>query len=273
MEQLIEHPAVQAGLVPLVSALLLAVVLMRTRFAWLAIAAGYASMVAMSTGFVFTPLSASRKVLLLMLLAPVAGLGCDLLARRARAANPILMGASAALSVWVFLTVLAQREAGEAIAVGAGIAVFVALLVGLVLRLRDDGPAAGAAGLGLGLASGIGAILSASTGYFMSGVAVAAASGALLLVQFVRARAIPAGLTGALPIGLGAALFSAASLMLAQLPWYALPLMLLPAAIPALPVGAGWPPRARIALVSLLAVAAAAAPVLAAWLATRGASA
>jgi hypothetical protein len=41
MLELADHPAVQGGVAPLVVALVVALALARTRFAWLAIVAGY----------------------------------------------------------------------------------------------------------------------------------------------------------------------------------------------------------------------------------------
>lgn len=270
MPELLNHPAVQAGLAPLVVSLVVAILLMRTRFAWVAILAGYATMVAMTTGFSFSPLSASRKLLLLVLLAPVAGLILDLAWPSSKRVAELATGAVALLAPWVFVSVLAQRDAGAAIAIGTGLAAFVAALVWLMLQLRHDGPATGAAGLGLGLATGIGALLSASSGYFLSGVAVAAASGSLLLLQLVAGRNFRAGYTGAMSIGVACALFAAATLLLAQLPWYALPLLLLvPAMVLLFPAG-GMSARLRVVIVSLVALAAAVAPLLAAWFATRG---
>ena len=43
MSQLLEHPAVQGGVAPFVVALVVALALGRTRFAWLAIVAGWAT--------------------------------------------------------------------------------------------------------------------------------------------------------------------------------------------------------------------------------------
>ena len=76
--------------------------------------------------------------------------------------------------------------------------------------------------------------------------------------------------TGALTIGLAAALFASASLMLAQLPWYALPLMgLVPFALLLSPGGRG-PVWRRAVILGVLALLGAAAPLLAAWSATAG---
>jgi hypothetical protein len=148
---------------------------------WLALAAGLLTTLALSTGVSFTPLSASRKVLLLVLLAPLAGLALDLSGLRHKALLPALAVLLGLASAWVFQSVLAQAEGSQGWLMGAGVGLFVALMVGLNLRLRDDGLAAGAATVGLGLAVAVSAVLSASIGTLMNGMAVAAAGGALLL--------------------------------------------------------------------------------------------
>jgi hypothetical protein len=263
----LEHPAVQAGIVPFVVALVVALVLRRVGLAWLAPTAGYASAVALATGIAFVPLTAGRKVLLLALLAPVAGWLVD--RADSRAVRAFACVAAGAASTWVFWTVFAQRAPLAAAGGGLGVAVFVAVLCALMLALRDDGPAAASAGLGLGLATGIGALLSASTGYFAAGVALAAGSGALLLVQFVSGAAIRPGATGALAIGVATALFAAGTLLLAELPWPALPLLLAVPAVGAVPLPARWSPRTRLVVRTVAAAGAAALPVLAAWVAAR----
>jgi hypothetical protein len=268
MQFLIEHPAVQAGVAPFLVALAVAALLSRTRFPWLALVAAYVTMVMLGPGFSFTPLSAGRKLALMLLLAPPVGIVCDLLAAKSKRLPAAVAIVAAGASAWVFQSVLEQRDPGAALATGVGVAAFVAAMCWLVLRHRDDGIATGAAGIGLGLAAGVAALLSASIGYFMAGVALAAGSAALLIVQAVRGRAIAAGYTGALTLGIGTALFAAASLVLAQLPWYALPLLLLVPAVAWLPIGRGLPPLRRAAVLTLAKLAAAAAPVTAAWLAT-----
>ena len=294
MDVLLEHPAVQAALAPFLVALLAAAILSRTRFTWLALVAGYAAMLSMTTGISFTPQSASRKVMLLVLLAPLAGIALDLVATRAsvvatrtdlagsraglldtgmRAWVLVLAIAAGAATLWVFANVLAQKEGVELARMAAGPAVFVAALVTLVLRLRDDGVAAGAAGVGMGLAAGVGALLSASSGFFMAGVSFAAGAGALLLLQVTTGRARAPGFTGALVLGLGVALFGSASGVIAQMPWYALVLLLAVPAVVSIPLGATLTLPARAALFTAMSVAAGAVVVGAAWIATRAGSA
>lgn len=273
MQELLDHPMVQAGVAPLVVALLVAGALWRTHVAWLAVVAGYATAVSLSAGIAFSPLTAGRKVTLLVLLSPLVGLALDRLAERAPRALPWLVGAICGLSTpWVFASLLGQREGMVRVTAAAALVVFVGLHTALMLRLRHDGAAGGAAGVAGGLGVGIAAVLSASIGYLTGGVGMAAAAGALLLLQFVFKQQRAPGYAGLLPIGFGLALFAAATTMLAQLPWHALPLLC------AVPLLASWRVasdsawRARLVLSTAVAVAAALPFVLAAWFAARAGS-
>lgn len=274
MDALLDNPMVQAGVAPLAVALILAAALSQVRrdgLPWLALAAALATTLALTTGISFTPLSASRKVLLVVLAVPWIGLALDLVGLRGRWLAPALAVALGLASWWVFQSVIAQSE--SAWLVGGGVALFVALMAGLVLRLRDDGAGGGAATLGLGLAVGVSAVLSASIGTLMNGLAVAAGAGALLLLQFVAARALAPGFTGTLTTAAAAALFAAGTLLLAELRWPALVLMLLVPLVAALPLARDATPRVALVLRAAATAAAALAPIAAAWFATRPAAA
>ena len=271
MSTLFDDPMVQAGVAPFAVALAVAALLALLRkpgLPWLALVAGLLTTLALTTGIGFTPLSASRKVLLLVLLAPLAGLALDLSGLRHKALAPALAVALGLASAWVFQSVLARAEGAQGWLHGLGVGAFVALMVGLTLRLRHDGQATGAATLGLGLAVAVSAVLSASIGTLMNGMALAAAGGALLLLQFLRASPLVAGWTGALTTGVAAALFAAGTFMLAELRWPALALLLLVPVVAGLPLFADRAPRLRTALLGLSAGAAALAPIAAAWFAT-----
>ena len=272
MPELIQHPAVQGGLAPFAAALVVAAILVRTRFVGLAVLAAYLVVVALTLGFGFSPLTVSRKTLALGLAAPAIGIIADMFGRGGRTFTIAIAVAAGVATLWIFLPVLQQRDTATIWATAAGLALFVSAMVALVVQLRGDGLGAGAAGLGLGLAVGIGALLSASTGYLLNGIALAAALGALLVVQFAAGRNVPVGFTGTLPIGLLAALFAAATYVLAALPWYALPLLFLIPFAALLPFGKRLPFRARAVLLCILCVAAAAPAIFAAWHAARGAT-
>lgn len=272
---LFDDPMVQAGVAPFVVALAVAGVLVKLRaqaLPWLALAAGLVTTLMLSTGISFTPLSASRKALLLVLLAPLLGLVLDLAGLRARALLPVLAVGCGLASAWVFQSVLAQAAGAQGWITGAGVALFVAGMVGLVLRLRDDGVATGGATLGLGLAVGVCAVLSASLGTLMNGISLAVAGGALLLLQLLRGTPVPAGWTGSLTTGAAAALFAAGTFMLAEARAWTLALMLLVPLVAGLPLFGGRPPRVRLALRGALAAGSALVPIGTAYLAARTAA-
>lgn len=270
MEEFLAHPAVQGGVAPLLVALAFGATFARSRYGWLAVVAGYATAVALATGIAFSPLTAARKVTLVVLLSALIGLIADRRPPTARGFVATVAIASGVVAPWVFLSVLSQREGASGYVAAVAIGVFVAALVYGVTRTRNDGLRVGAAGLGLGLAAGILGVMSASIGYLLAGVAVAAASGAMLLVQVVFSRSIPAGFTGALPIGVGVALFAVGTVMLAELRWYIVPLLLLVPAAVALPAPERAPRIVRAAALAGYAVVAAAIPILAEWFTTRG---
>lgn len=114
MTELLEHPAVQGGVAPFVVALIVAAALGRTRYAWIAIVAGYATMIALSTGFSFSPLSAVRKIVLLCLLVALVGIAADAFVGRGRPVVLALAVVAGVAAAWTFLSVLAQREAPAA---------------------------------------------------------------------------------------------------------------------------------------------------------------
>ena len=95
---------------------------------------------------------------------------------------------------------------------GSGIALFVAV----ARRRRRCGCATMACaparpGSGLGLATGVAGVLSASIGYLIAGVSIAAGAGALLLMQVLLSRKIAAGFLGTLTIAMLTALFAVGS--------------------------------------------------------------
>lgn len=250
-------------------ALVVAAVFHRTRLAWLAVAIGYLTSVVLSGDFAFEPLTAARKVLLAGLAGAVVGLALDLYGPRLRRL-PILVSVLVGLAAtWVFASILVQQDRASMATSAGAMVVFVTLLVYLVLALREDGIRMGAAGLGLGVGVGVSAVLSASIGYLLGGIAVAAASGALLLVQIVARRDVPAGYTGGVTIGLLVAYFALATLLLASQPWYALPLLLLVPLAARLPLPASGR-FVRAAIVSLASLLVSLLPIAAAWYAARG---
>lgn len=220
MESYLDHPAVQGGVVPFVAGLIIAAVLGRARLGGLAVAAGFALSVALVSGIAFTPLTATRKLALIVFAAPVLGILVDFVFRAGRTLAVLIALVCGALTVWVFWSVLQHKALAEAVLLGGAAALFVAWLVAAMLELSGEPVRAGAAAVMLGLGAGVSAILGASAVLGLHGIGIAAGAGGFLLWQMVTGRTIAAGATLTLSVGLAGGLFGASALFLAKLPGY-----------------------------------------------------
>lgn len=270
MQELLAHPAVQAGVAPFVAGLVVALILGRLRLGGLAILAGFACAVYLIAGFEFTPLSTTRKILLVCLAAPVLGLALD--AAHSGGRTDWVVAVLCAASVpWVFQTVLGQKEAVTAWALGGGVAALLTWLVGTMLMLKADAQRAGAAALTLGLGIGACAVLGASTAFGQYGIALGAAAGGFLLLQCFAATAGHAGATLAFSAAVITALLAGGTLVLASLPWTSMvALALVPLAV-RIPMPAGAGPGMKSVLAGVYAIVPAALAGFLAWRATAGA--
>ena len=243
MNDFLANPAVQAGLAPFVVALLLAVLLFRTRLMGLTIGAGFATVIFLATGFSFEPLTAVQKMILCGIGACAVLLLLELfkVAPRNAVRLPLAL-ASGLAAVWVVLRVLQQQESGPALLAAAGAAAYVALLVDGSTRASEDPIALTVSSLMMGLCAGILALLGASASIAQLGIGIGAASGAALLVQMVCGRRTALGWTLALPAGLLAGLIGVLAVFIASLPWYCLlPTLLIPWATHFYPISAKRP--------------------------------
>jgi hypothetical protein len=266
MQEMLANPAVQGGLAPFVAALIVAALLAHFRLGGLAVVAAFATAVYFIAGFTFSPLTATRKIILLGLAAPVAGIVIDFVFRPTRFEAGMLALAGAAAAGWIFWPVLAQKDPVQGLLLGGTAVLATAWTVGFShSRLAGDGLCAGAAGLALGAGTGVAAILGASLTYGLYGIAVAAGSGAFLLVQMIIGKRNHAGATFVLTAALITMLLAAATMILAQLPWYAvLALAFVPVAA-SLPVPAGAPLWVQAVLLSVYGLVVAGIACALAW--------
>jgi hypothetical protein len=109
VQQLLEHPAVQGGVLPLIVALIFGAVFARTRYAWLALAVAFATMIALTVGFSFSPLTASRKVTLVLLVGALIGVVADSWPSTARGFAPALAIAAAIVAPYSIRAAKARR--------------------------------------------------------------------------------------------------------------------------------------------------------------------
>ncbi len=272
MQDWLIHPVVQGAVMPFLAGLVASVVLAPLRLAGLSAVAGFAAAVYLVVGFQFSPLTTVRKIMLLGLIAPVVGIAADMAFKPTRTTAPLFGLILGAASVWVFLTVLRQRELAQAILLGGGTAIYVAWMVGLLLTLRDDSVRAGAASFALGLGTGVAAVFAASATLGLYAMALGTASSAFLLVQMLTGKRTFAGITFTLTSGLLAGLLGTATFYLAQLPWHALAVMALVPLAARVPVPARWPVWGQVIAISMPALAIAAVSCFLAWQSSRGPS-
>jgi hypothetical protein len=262
---LLNNPVVQGGVAPLVVGLILAAALNRVRLAGLAAAAGFFTAAYLAGSLSFSPLTATRKILLLAMLAPALGVVADIAFKPNRTAGLLLGGLFAMASVWVFRSVHVQRPPAEAIALGGGFAAFVLWTVALIVTLHAEPLRAGAAGLALGLGTGIGAILGASAVLGLLGIGLAAGTGGFLLVAMIRGKRVAGGTTLALSVSVISALIGIGALVLAKSPWWSLVALALVPLAARLPVPDRAPAWLQAIVVSLYTLAVAAAYSALAW--------
>lgn len=243
MNDFLANPAVQAGVAPFVVALILSALLRHTRLMGLAIGAGFAAVIVLAIGFSFEPLTAVRKMVL-------CGAGaCVLLSvLELRSVSPsagvrvALAAAGGIAAVWVVLRVLQQQETGLALLGGAGAAAYMAALIDGGNRASADPIGLAASGLMMGLGAGALAWMGASASMAQVGIAIGAASGAVLLVQMVTGKRAPLGWTLALPASVLAGLVGLLAVFTAALPWYCLvPTLAIPWATRFYPLGKNRP--------------------------------
>ena len=222
LEELLGRPAVQGAIAPFIVGLVVVLLLQSARLGGLAVVAAFATAVYFVAGFTFSPLTATRKIILLGFAAPLIGIVVDFGFKATRAGASMLAIIAGLATLWVFWPVLAQKEEVALIWLFGGVAAAaVTFMVGFgQMFLADHAVRAGAAGFGAGLGAGIAAIFAASATYGLYGIALGAGSSAFLLVQMLRGKPGTAGATFMLPAMLISGLVAAGAMILAQLPWY-----------------------------------------------------
>ncbi|MDP1953589.1 MAG: hypothetical protein Q8K71_03850 [Polaromonas sp.] len=259
MNELLNNPAVQAGVAPFVVALVAAVLLHRTKLLGLAIGAGFLTVVYLALGFSFDSLTSVRKMILcggiataLVLVIEAASLAAQPAIRAALAL------AAAVAAIWVVSRLLQQLEWMPALLAGAGAVIYMMALVESGNRLGNDSVRAASAALVLGLCSGVLALLSASASLAQVGIAVGAGAGAALLIQMMTGKYAPTGWTLALPATVVAGLVGLLSVFTGALPWYCLlPTLAVPWATRLVPAG-----KKPVWLAAFLCALAALVPML-----------
>ncbi len=240
MQELLHHPAVQAGVAPFAAALLAAAALRKTRQLGLAIVAAFLCATALTLGLGFESLTSMRKLVLVGVAVAVLGAVLEFIADRPRWIHRVMVIAVTCLAVlWVLQRLLLQGEAAAATLAAAAATLYCVALLAGGERVSRDPVCVAAVTLVLGLASGALALFGASAQLAQLGIALGAGAGAALLVQMLSGAAAPVGWTLGLSAHIIAGLIGTLAVMTGSLPWYCLlPLPLVAWAARLAPVGA-----------------------------------
>ena len=243
MEQFLNRPEFQSAVIPFGTALLVYAGLRKfTAAAWIcALFAAFVIAVWLINGVTFTPLTGTRKIILLVLGSLAFAALAPLLIRQIklqRAVGPLL---TILALLWVFWKVVARMEAsGILLFLAGGLALIIALSWAFEHIARDNARLHGA-GLGLLLGTGLSATAGASALLGQLALAMAAATGGMLLAWVLLGKAGRSAASNhsisTLPYVLAATLFGLAAVVFARMPWYALiPLATIPLAAGLVPV-------------------------------------
>ena len=263
MQELLNHPAVQSGLAPFLVALVTAELFQRIKLSGLAVIAGFAATVYLVSDFSIDPLTASRKIVALGLLAALLALPLSLL--KTRWVSPFLTVLGGAAAIWAMQRILQQQGTQTLLLWGAGCAAYVAILVWGMDRLEKEPLRAANAASALGIGTGGAALVGASALLGQFGLAIGSAAAAHLLIQMISNQSLPTGRTFTLPLALIAGLTGCMAVLSAQLAWYTLPILAgipLVAGLLPLPKRSIW---IQSLLLSLVTFAFAAGAIYLAW--------
>lgn len=263
LQELLNHPAVQAGVAPFLAALITAELFQRIKLSGLAIIAGFAITIYLASDFTIEPLTAARKIVLLGLISAALGLLLSLI--RLSWFSWLLPVIGGAAAVWTVQRVLQQQDSQVILLWGAGCAAYVAVLVWGMDKLEHESPRAASAATALGIGTGGAALVGASALLGQFGLALGAAAAAHLLIQMITNQTLPTGRAFTLPLALIAGLTGCVAVLSAQLPWYALGMLA------CIPIVAWLTPmpnqsiRIQILLLSLMTFAFAGGAIYLAW--------
>ncbi len=196
MNELLSNPLFQSGVAPFVVSLLLGLSLYRTIGLWagIAVVAGFYATAWLVTDLKFFPLTSTRKILLLGVVALAVGLLFDLYRSAPRWLLGLFFAAGCAAAAWMVWPVFVRQEGWESwlmVAFGSG---YVGWLLASLVALRDQPERVIAALLALAGGTGISVLLGASALLGQLASAIAAALAGYLLAGLFSSRLVAGGL-------------------------------------------------------------------------------
>ena len=255
MNELLTNPAFQSGIAPFLVALIISAVLQRTLgwfWAGFGLIAAFLVNVFFTTGFEMTPLTSTRKIVLLGVVAAMLGFAMDAFGLKRRWLSIIMVTGCVAGVLWLIWPVLLRKESDTMWILGFQASIYAAMMgLGFAI-LRHKAMRASAATVALGFGAGIAILLSASALLSQFALSVGAAAMAALLLSVVW-RQFDVGTIFVFTAAVILTLVGISASVYAQLPMHVLlPLVFIPFAMK-VPVPAAWPRWAQASMLMLVA--------------------
>lgn len=223
MDQILTNPAIQSSIIPFAAALLSLLILRSFGWFWagLALVIGFFAAVHFITGFQLTPLNSTRKIIALGMGAAVLGLILDRFPIPRKTLLGLLVSISVAAVLWVVWPILSRKEGLDILMYALPAPLYVAWLVVSFENNRLAQPSIYAGVFSIATGTSLCALFGASALLGQFGGALAAASGAFVLLNLLN-KNTPIGTSFTLPASLLSGLIGVAATVYAKLPWYSL---------------------------------------------------
>ena len=228
MNDLFANPAFQSGIAPFVTTLVAGLLLKRAGGYWvgLAVVLGFYVAVWLMIDVKFSPLTSTRKIILLGMAALIAGALLDLYPSARRFLPALLFVAGAAAITWVIWPVLSRREGTVFLLLAAGGVLYGGWFAAATELLRPRALPASVMVTMLGFGTGIAVLFGASALLGQLALAIGSAGGAYLLLSLFGRQPVTGSIM-LLPAILLCGMIGYAGMVYAKLPWFALPFLAL----------------------------------------------
>ncbi|MDH5376947.1 MAG: hypothetical protein OEX00_01330 [Gammaproteobacteria bacterium] len=227
----LNHPAFQAAVAPFFVAIAVAFILGKIRLLpqGIALPLAWLSTVWLTIGFSFSPLTSTRKIVLIALITLVIGVVLDITRTQKKSVMWLTSFATMACAIWIIWPTLQRQEGADYWSMLLLSSFYCLWIVYTSHFSAHKAKASSVAILALGLGTGVSALLGATAMIGQLGSAFAAAAGAFITLILLKSE-VKTGFSFMLPASSLIALLGVSSVVYASLPWYALaPLLLIPA--------------------------------------------
>lgn len=258
----------QSGVAPFIASLLLGLILYRTVGFWagISVAVGFYLTAWLITDLKLFPLTSTRKILLLGLVALGAGLIFDLYRNAPRWLLFLFFAAGFGAVVWIVWPVLMRKSDEWEIWMTVGLCgAYVGWLLVSFVTMRDKSGRATTGLLALAGGTGISALFAASALLGQLAGAIAAAMAGYLLAGLFSSR-INAGALLVVPTALLCGLLGVAAQVYAKLPWYTLLILAALPLVARVPLPEDRPSWLKITLLLMCLAPVAGGAIYVTWL-------